>query len=153
MAIPNTVKIKKGGIEFTSNIDRSKYLLVELQRKALRDVGRLIRYRVIQEIRKRPGLARSKRAKFAVGTWVRKRETDLQIGYGNEKYGVSGDTWYAIQQELGTRNQPAKHTLRQTTYGLLSDIIRIEAQYLSSMENEAKALGLISEDDEGNSYD
>ena len=43
MPIPKSVtKIKKGNVEFISNVDRVQYTLTELTRAALRDVGKFI---------------------------------------------------------------------------------------------------------------
>ena len=150
MAVPKSVmKINKNGVQFTSSVDRVQYTINELSRAALIDVGKFIRKEVIKKMRELPGMKRSKRPYRATQTWVRKREADLQIGFGNMKKGTSGDTWYAIQQELGTRNQPARNFLRSTVSENIATIIRIESQYISSLEDEAKALALIREDDEG----
>ena len=43
MALPKSVtKIKKGNVEFISNVDRVNYTLNELTRAALRDVGKFL---------------------------------------------------------------------------------------------------------------
>lgn len=56
MSIPNgIVKIKKDGVEFTSNVDRVNYTLRELTRAALRDVGRFICNRARKQIKRRTG--------------------------------------------------------------------------------------------------
>ena len=48
MPMPKSVvKIKKDGIEFTSNVDRVQYTIEELTRAALRDAAKLIRKRMI----------------------------------------------------------------------------------------------------------
>lgn len=148
MPVPKSVvKIKKNGIEYTSSVDRASYLLTELQRAALRDVGKFLRKRIIAELKKSPSiktsLKKSKRLYNSTQYWVRKRETDLQIGYKHE-------TWYAALSELGEKGQPARHILKDTVMKNINEIRRIEGAYLSSIENENKALGLIDAD--GNPY-
>jgi len=144
MPLPKSVvKIKKDGIEFTSSVDRVNYLLEELQRAALRDSGKLIRKRMILKLKKLPGMQGSKRIYSSTQYWVRKRETDMQIGFKH-------DTWYGVQQELGEKNQPARNILRGTVMECIDDIRRIQGAYLSAIEDENKAIGLIDHD--GNPY-
>jgi len=50
-----------------------------------------------------------------------------------------------VQQELGDRNQPARHILRGTVMENIDEIRKIEGQYLSAIEDENKALALIDE--------
>ena len=141
MPLPSAVKITKNGVEFTSNVDRCKYLLVELQRAALRDVGKLVRRRSLDPVRKLRGLKRGKRPPHAFQFWVRKRETNLQVG-------IKHDTWYGVEQELGTSNQPKRSILRDSVYNNIDEIRRIEGTYLSTIEDENRALGLIDEEAE-----
>lgn len=144
MPLPKSVvKIKKDGIEFTSSVDRVQYTLQELTRAALKDVAKLIRKRMIKRLRTLPGMHKSKRIYNSTQYWVRKRECDLQIGFKH-------DTWYGVLQELGDKNQPARHILRGTVFENIDEIRRIEGAYLSAIEDENKALGLIDAD--GNPY-
>jgi HK97 gp10 family phage protein len=139
MPMPKSVtKINKDGVEFVSSVDRANYTIEELSRAALRDVAKLIRKRMIQKLKKLPGMKRSKRIYKSTQYWVRKRETDLQIGFKH-------DTWYGVHQELGDRNQPARHILRGTVMENIDEIRKIEGQYLSAIEDENKALALIDE--------
>lgn len=149
MPLPKSVtKINKDGVVFESSVDKVNYLLNELTRAALRDVAKLIRKRTIEKMKTMPGMKRSKRTYRALGYWVRKKETDLQIGYGNSKRGTSGDTWYAIQAELGLDNQPKRAFLRNTVFENIPLIVEIESKYLSSLESEAEALKQIRETEE-----
>ncbi|HHX28251.1 MAG TPA: hypothetical protein GX716_04475 [Firmicutes bacterium] len=141
MAIPKAVKITKHGVELISSVDRCKYLLVELERAALKETGKLIRRRGLDAMRKLPGLRRGKRPPRNLQYWVRRRETDLQVGLKHE-------TWYGVDQELGTKNQPKRGILRNATYNNIDDIRRIQGQYLSAIEDENRALGLIDEAEE-----
>lgn len=139
MPMPKSVtKIKKDGIEFISNVDRAQYTIQELSRAALKDVAKLLRKRMVQELKQLPGMRRSKRIYNSTQYWVRKQETDLQIGFRH-------DAWYGVHQELGDRNQPARHILRGTVMENIDEIRKIEGQYLSAIEDENKALALIDE--------
>ncbi|MBU9724126.1 MULTISPECIES: hypothetical protein [Bacillaceae] len=140
--IPRTVKIKKDGVEFTSNVDKANFLIHELIRAALMDVAKLLRRRLLQKARKMPGMRRNRRLGKAFQYWVRRRETDLI-------FGSKHDTWYGADQELGTRNQPARGLIKGTVMENMDDIRRIQGQYLSAIEAENKAIGLIDPDNEG----
>jgi len=169
MPVPKSVmKINKKGIQYTSNVDQAKYTINELSRAALRDVAKFIRKEMIKEMKELPGMRRSKRPYKAVGYWVRKREADLQIGFGNTKDNVSGDTWYGIQQELGsvgkggaktkggkvnfTRTVPKKGIMRNTVYKNIPKIIEIQSQYLSALNDMAKALLMAQESENANEF-
>ena len=144
MSIPKSVvKFKKGNVEYTSNVDRTQYTIAELSRAALRDVGKYVSRMCNAEAMKLPGLKKSRRVRgktSAFQYWVRKQEGDLQVG-------IKHGTWYGEQQELGTKRQPKRGILRNTTEGNIQKIIEIESQYLSALEDEAEALSLISEED------
>jgi len=137
MPLPKSnMRINKNGIQYISNIDQASYTIKELSRAALRDVSRMIRYKVTAKIRTLPGLKKGKRAKNATGSWLRKIEGDLQLGMGNTKKRLSGDAWYAIQSELGTSNQPKRGFLKETVMENIAEIIKIESQYLSAINGE-----------------
>lgn len=139
MPLPKSVvKIKKNGVEYISSVDRVQYTLEELSRAALRDVAKLCRKRMVEKLKKMPGLKRSKRPYKSTQYWVRKKDCDLQIGFKH-------DTWYGVLQELGDKNQPARHILRGTVMENIDEIRRIEGMYLKAIEDENKALGLIDE--------
>lgn len=55
MSLPKAVKITKDGVEIISNVDRIQYTLKELERAALRDVGKLVCKRTRQKIKRRSG--------------------------------------------------------------------------------------------------
>ena len=147
MPMPKSVmKInKKDGVTFVSSVDRASYTINELSRAALKDVSRLIKYEMVKELKQLPGMKKSKRPSKAVQTWVRARDADLQIGFGHTKKGLSGETWYGILQELGSKNQPKRSILRDTVYENIDLIQKIESQYLSAIEDELRAQALIDE--------
>ncbi len=140
MAVPKSVvKINKNGVTYTSSVDRCQYLLSELTRAALRDVARLVKYSIRQEFNKLPGMKKNgRRFRSAYQHWIRKQEGTLQIG-------IKHNTWYGVDQELGNKNQPKRDLLRNAVFKNIDEIRRIEGQYLSSIEDENRALGLINE--------
>src|SRR5690625_2356551 len=140
MAMPRSVtKISRdGSVEFTSNVDRINYTIDELSRAALRDTAKFVRRKMNDEVRKLPGMRRSRRPYRSNQYWVRRRETDLQIGF---KHG----TWYGVDQELGTHGQPARNILRNSVYENIDQMLIIQGQYLSAIEDENRAQGLIDE--------
>lgn len=142
MALPKSVtKIKKDGIVFTSSVERVQYTIAELIRAAIRDCLKLIRKRMIEKLRELPGMKRNKRLYKSTQYWVRKRENDGIIGFKH-------DSWYGSRSELGTNGQPARHILRDTVFENIDDIRRIQAQYLSAVEDEIKAKQLIDENEQ-----
>lgn len=142
MPMPKSVtRVRRNGVEFVSNVDRAKFTIQELCRAALKDVAKLIRRRMLDKARKMPGMKRGKRIPNAFQYWVRRKETDLIIG-------VKHNTWYAVEQELGTRNQPQRSIIRSTVLENIDEIRIIQGKYLSAIEDENKAIGLIDEDEE-----
>lgn len=139
MAMPKSVtRVNKKGIKFISNVDRVEYTITELCRAALRDTAKLLRNRMLNKARQLPGMKRSRRLNKSYQYWVRKRETDLLIG-------VKHDTWYGANQELGTKGMPKKGIIRDTVYENIDQIRIIQGKYLSAIENESMARGLIDE--------
>ena len=139
MTLPKSVtKVTEDGVTFTSSVDRAQYLLVELQRRALRDVAMFIRKRMIEKLKKLRGMKKHRRLSSSTQWWVRNRETDLIIGFKH-------NTWYGVLQELGTKNQPKRDILRSTVFDNIDQIMIIQGQYLSAIEEENRALGLIKE--------
>jgi len=141
--LPKSVmKINKQGVQYTSSVDKAQYLITELNRAALRDVARFVKYQIRQEYNKLPGMRRANsRFKGAYQHWLRNREGDLQIG-------IKANTWYGVQQELGTKNQPKRDLLRNAVYNNIGKIREIESQYLKHVEDELRAVMLINEQEE-----
>lgn len=148
MAIPSPMKFKKDGVEFTSNVDRCCYTIQELSRAALRDVGRYVVRITTRKVRKLEGLGRTKYIQKRFQFWVRKQEGDLIIGMHNIlKNKNPGATWYGIDSELGLNGQPKRAFLKTSVYENINTIRDIEAQYLSAVEDEQRALALINEEE------
>ena len=142
--MPKSVtKVSKDGVTFKSNIDRAQYTITELKRAALRDVAKLIRKRMIEKLKKLPGMKRSRRIYKSTQYWLRKREGDLAVGF-------KADAWYGARSELGTHGQPARGILRNTVYENINEIQIITGKYLSAVEDENKARGLIDEEESVN---
>lgn len=136
MGVPKSVvKINRDGVEYISSVDRVNYTISELTRAALRDVGKFICKRTRQSIRRRTGkLARNTQY------WVRKKDCDLQVGF-------KPGGFYGGFPELGTERQPKVGALYGTVKDNIKTIRDIEAQYLSAIEDEQRALSLISEEE------
>ena len=140
MPIPKSiVKFKKGNVEYVSNVDRVQYTIEELSRAALRDVGKYICNRFRDNYY---GIFKRKKGKVGRYTqyWVRKKECDLQIG-------IKPFAFYGAFQEFGSSKTPKLGLLRQTVNENIAKIVEIESKYLSALEDEAKALSLIKEDE------
>lgn len=149
MPIPESVTkvYKSGHVVFTSKVDRANYLISELTRAAMKDVGKTITKLVRKKV---SGISDNlKNMKYAYSRyqyWVRKRENDLQLGIENTSKGAVS-AWWADQAELGTSKQPKRGLLRSTVYDNIDLIRKIEAQYLSAIEDEIRAQSLVDEDE------
>ena len=143
---PSGMKITKNGVTYQSNIDRTQYTIRELSRAALRDVGKYIVRQARTASGARPHLGRiTIKSRFygksgAFSWWVRNKETDLQGG-------IKHNTWYGALQELGDGKQPPKKILTTAVQENIDEIRRIEGHYLSAIEDENRALGLIDEEE------
>lgn len=148
MAIPSPMKFKKDGVEFTSSVDRCNYTIRELTRAALRDVGRYVVRQCTRKARRLDGLGHTRYIQKRFQFWVRKQEGDLQVGIHNVmKNKNPGETWYGMDQELGLNGQPKRAFLHDSVYENIRTIRDIEAQYLSAIEDEQRALALINEEE------
>lgn len=147
MSVPKSVvRFSKNGVTYTSSVDRASYTILELTRAALRDVGKFLARTANTKGMKLKGLKKSRRVRGRASTfrytvpWAKEGLPHLEVG-------VTHDTWYGVQQELGTSKQPKRQILRNSAYENIAQIIEIESKYLSSLESEAKAFQLISEEE------
>lgn len=146
MSTPKSVtKIKKDGIEFTSNVDWVKYSINELTRAALRDVGKLVCKRFRQSY-----YAIFKKRKGRVGKytqyWVRsnpkyQKEPDLQVG-------IKPFGFYGGFQEFGTNKTPRLGLLTKAVTENISDIAKIESKYLSALNDSENAVNSLINEEE-----
>ena len=143
MAIPKSVtKISKDGkVTYTQSVDRVNYTIRELTRAALRDVGKF----VCKEFRN-TYYARFKKHSGRVGKftqyWVKYKQKDIEL-----QVGIKPNGFYGGYQELGTSKQTKLGFLTNTVKDNIPKIIEIESQYLSALEDESRALSLISEEE------
>ena len=146
MAVPKSVvRFRRNGIEYTSSVDRASYTLVELVRAALRDSGKFIVRTANSEAMKLPGLKKSRRVRGRSSTFLYNVPW-AKTGLPHLEVGVKHGTWYGEQQELGTSKQPKRQILRNSAQRNIAQIIEIQSKYLSALEDETKALRLISEE-------
>ena len=90
------------------------------------------------------GLSKNRRTRgksSAFQFWVRKIETDLQVG-------IKHDTWYGVAQELGTSKMKKHGILRNTVEDSVAQIIEIESQYLSAINDGADAAEALIDENE-----
>lgn len=126
----------KNGVTFISSVDRVQYTIEELTRAALKDVGKFVARETRKKIKKQTGRL-AKNTQY----WVRKKSLDLQIGF-------KPGGFYGGFQELGTEKTPKVGALSNSVHENIAMITKIESQYLSALEDEAKALALIDENEE-----
>ena len=146
MSMPKSVtKINKDGVTFTESVDRANYLITELTRAAMKDVAKYVLRIVRANVRAISSQTKKMRyAGMRYQYWVRKQELDLQLGIENTAKGAES-AWWADQSELGTGNQPKRGILRSAVYDNIDMIRKIEAQYLSAIEDEINAEALCDE--------
>ena len=145
MSVPKSVvRINKNGVQYTSSVDRASYTILELTRAALRDAGKYIARTANSQAMKLPGLKKSRRVRGRSSTFLYSVPW-AKTGLPHLEVGVTHDTWYGVEQELGSSQQPKRRILRNAAYDNIAQIIEIEGQYLSALEDEAKALRLIDE--------
>ena len=147
MGIPKSVvKVKKKGVEYTSNVDQCQYYIFELSRAALRDVGKFCTKRFRQtyysHFKRHSGDA-GKATKYKVYSNAKTKFPRLDIGL--KKGRVVG--FYGYFQEVGSSKQPKLGLLTKTVQSNIAELIKIESQYLSALEDEAKAQALIAENE------
>lgn len=145
MSVPKSVvRFRRNGIEYTSSVDKASYTILELTRAALRDVGKYLARTANSAAMKLPGLKKSRRVRGRTSTFLYNVPW-AKTGLPHLEVGVTDDTWYGVEQELGTSQQPKRQILKKSAQDNIAQIVEIESQYLSAMEDEAKALRLISE--------
>ncbi len=143
MPVPKSVvKVSKdGSYKFVSNVDAVQYTIRELVRGALRDSGKVLakkfRLSFYQKFNRHSGqVARG------TGYWVRRKECDMQLGIARK-----GKGFWGIFQEIGTNNQKKEGLLRKTVEENISEIVKIQAKYLSELNKEKPNLNGIEEGD------
>lgn len=145
MSVPKSViRFKKGNITYTSNVDFACYTIVELTRAAMRDVGKFLTRKANDAAMKLPGLKKSRRVRGKTSTF-RYTVPWAKTGLPHLEVGVTHDTWYGVDQEVGSSSQPKRSILKNAAHQNIAKIVEIESKYLSALEDEARALSLIDE--------
>lgn len=151
------VLVKNGKTEVTyeDNFEAAGYYIHELNRAALRDVGKfvtkLFRTAYYQHFQKHTGNA-GRATKYKVIASATTTAPRMQIGLKTGQ--VEG--FYAYFQEFGTSNGiPRLGLLTHAVEDNVAEIIKIESQYLSGLSDEAAALeAMVNENDyEGDADD
>ena len=143
MALPKSITTvsKDGSVTYTQSVDRVNYTIRELTRAALRDVGKYVckqfRNAYYAKFKKHSG-----RVGKAAQYWVKYKQKDIEL-----QVGIKPNGFYGGYQELGTSKTPKHALLTHAVQDNIATIVEIESQYLSALEDEAKALALISEAD------
>lgn len=127
MSLPKSVKFTRNGVEYLSNCDRIQYTIKELTRAALRDTGKYVCKMTRKKIRRKTGRL-AKNTQY----WVRsKQETpDLQVGF-------KPGGFYGLYQEIGTVKYKKIAALSDSTESGVSEIQKIQQQYLSAVGTES----------------
>ena len=127
MSLPKSVKFTRNGIEYLSNCDRIQNTIKELTRAALRDTGKYICKMTRKKVRRKTGRL-AKNTQY----WVRsKQETpDLQVGF-------KPGGFYGLYQEIGTVKYKKIAALSDSTESGVSEIQKIQQQYLSAVGTES----------------
>lgn len=149
---PSVTRTTKDGVKIISSVDRCSYTIRELARAALRDVGKFVCLKSNMAAQKLYGGGLVKTGRVMgfknknTGTrttfqyWARAKECDLQVG-------ITHSAWYGTEQELGTSKMKKKGILSGSVHDNIPEIVKIESQYLSALEDEARALELISDEE------
>lgn len=140
MPIPKSVvKIRNGNVTYTSSVDRVKYTLQELCRAALRDTGKYIcnifRRNYYAAFNRKSG-----RAGKGCQYWVRRKETDLQVGIGKKGIG-----FYSGMQEVGSSKTRRYALLRNAVNDSIGQIKNIQGKYLSALSRDDGGASMINE--------
>ncbi len=145
----------KTEVSYESNLDAAQYYIYELNRAALRDVGKfvskLFKNNFYQHFKKHTGDA-GKATKYKVISGQKTQFPRVQIGLKTGQV----DGFYAYFQEFGTSNGiPRLGLLTHAVQDNVNEIIKIESQYLSGLSEEAAKLdSLVNEGDmEGDADD
>ena len=145
MSVPKSVvKVKKGGVEYTSNVDACEYYIFELNRAALRDVAKFVRAKFRTSFYEHFDRQSGNAGRATSSVVLSYKDTKYpRVEIGLKKSQLKGV--YGYEQEFGTSGIPKLGLLRNAVEGNIAQIVEIESKYLSALEDEAAALALINE--------
>lgn len=151
MSTPKSVvKISKNGVVYESSVDKCQYYLFELTRAALRDVGKFVikkfREMYYASFHRHTGDG-GKATRYKVISGKNTKYPRVEIGLPHSGKGKEVKGFYSYFQEFGTSNTPKLGLLTRAVEDNISEIVKIESQYLSALEDEAAALSMINEED------
>lgn len=132
--------------EYKSNTAEVKKVMKELERAALKETAKFLRPIIKQAVPVRQG-----DLKKNVGTWVRRKDSSLQIGvYTRERAKRKGYkyAYHASLVHFGTRKTRAVPYLNNPIMQNIDQIRLIQGRYLKEIEDENRARGLIKEEEE-----
>lgn len=142
----SVVKVKKNGVEYTSNVDAAEYYIHELTRAALRDVGKFVKTKFRESYYSHFGKHSGDGGKAVSYKVISSKTTTaprVQIGLKQGKV----DGFYAFFQEFGSSKTQKLGLLSHAVEDNIAQIVEIESKYLSGLEDEAEALSKINEGD------
>lgn len=152
MSAPKSVvKFSKNGVEYTSSVDRCEYFIFELTRAALRDVARYVKRKFRESYYSHFNKKSGKGPKAVYSLVISSRNTKyprVELGLPHANKGKPVEGFYSFFQELGTSRTPKLGLLTNAVEQNVAEIIKIESQYLSALEDEAKALELIESEED-----
>jgi len=141
MSVPKSVvKMNKNGVQFVSSVDYYQYTIKELCRAALRDVGKYVCRTFKQSY-----YSVFTRKKGYVGKYTQYWVQYKKEAFPKAQIGIKPNAFYGGFQEFGTSNGQKYGLLRSAVHDNIDTIIKIESQYLSSLNDNPD--GLISEED------
>lgn len=138
----------KTEVTYESNLDATQYYLFELNRAALRDVGKYVvktfKTAYYQHFDKYSGNA-GRATKYNVWSSKDTKFPRVQIGLKPP----NGRGFYAYFQEFGTSDGiPRLGLLTHAVQDNVAEIIKIESQYLSGLSDEASKLDAMIDENE-----
>lgn len=137
-----------------SSVDKVNYYLFELTRAALRDVGKYVvkKFKTkYYSIFKRYSGDGGRSTRYKVYSNKDTMYPRVEIGLPHSHKGKTVTGFYAYFQEFGTSKQKKLGLLLKTVEEDISEIRKIESQYLSAIEDEEKIKSIIDESEyEGN---
>ena len=146
-ATKSVIKVKKDGVEYISSVDKCSYYIHELTRAALRDVGKFVvkkfRENYYSIFHRWTGDA-GRATKYNVISSKTTTAPRVQVGLKTGRV----DGFYSYFQEFGTSKTKKLGLLSKSVEENIPEIVKIESQYLSALENEARALYLIDSEDD-----
>lgn len=149
MSVPKSViRTTKDGFTIVDNVDKTNYCIHELCRAALRDSAKYIRANFKQSyystFHKNTGNAGKSLASEVI-SGKKTLYPRMNIGIPKAYKGKEVKGFYSIFQEIGSSKQPKLGILQNAVESNIPQLIEIQSQYLSALEDEAKALSMIDE--------